>query len=355
MKEIKIIKLVSFLLFVIPIFALFFILLTTNHLVSYNSLYLPIGTQKGQKFKCNESNDLCRNIPLKKVKLTECFIKDYVKVYRKNGIVIDKHPVYHIGNAIDINKDVRSSENPIDFKKIGNDLYDFEIVLTDEINNQCIKFSKIFFLYKLFPKLENLYDYWSTKADFGVSKSVNPFIKGETSISNLVKRYPFYYIFKPLMYITSILMCIYWIRYYIFFKKNNFHENNKFLILGIMSSVFLFLHVFFLGTNYEIPNFQKIRRAIIASFILSEILAEFFLASKIYRLRFNLINKMRQKIILIKIIFVCTLIAITSITIGYMILFDPTQEFNNILEWNYFCFLLFFYFLSSIIWKNKRQ
>ena len=202
--------------------------------------------------------------------------------------------------------------------------------------------------------LENLYIYWQAKVKFGIAKSVNPFIKGETSISNIVKRYPFNYIFKPLMYITSILMCIYWINYYIFFKKNNFHENNKFLIFGIMSSVFLFLHVFFLGTNYEIPNFQKVRKVIIASFIFSEILAEFFLASKIYRLRFDLFKKMRQKIILIKMIFIYTLVAMTAISLGYMIIFDPTPVFNNILEWNYFCFLLFFYFLSSIIWKNKN-
>ena len=155
------------------------------------------------------------------------------------------------------------------------------------------------------------------------------------------------------MYITSILMCIYWINYYIFFKKNNLHENNKFLIFGIMSSVLLFLHVFFLGANYEIPNFQKIRRIIIASFIFSEILAEFFLANKIYRLRFNLFKKMRKKIIIIKIIFICALIAITSISLGYMIFFDPTKAFNNILEWNYFFFLLIFYLLSAMMWRRK--
>ena len=54
MKEIKIIKLVSFLLFVIPTFALFFILLTTNHLVSYTSLDLPIGTVKAQLHRSRE-------------------------------------------------------------------------------------------------------------------------------------------------------------------------------------------------------------------------------------------------------------------------------------------------------------
>ena len=102
-------------------------------------------------------------------------------------------------------------------------------------------------------------------------------------------------------------------------------------------------------------NFQKIRRVIIALFIFSEILAEFFLASKIYKLRFSLLNLMRKKIILTKMVFIYVLITITSISLGYMILFDQSQAFNNILEWNYFCFLLFFYFLSSIIWKNKNQ
>ena len=132
-------------------------------------------------------------------------------------------------------------------------------------------------------------------------------------------------------------------------------KSMKFLIFGIISSVLLFLHVLFLGANYEIPNFQKIRKVIMTSFIFSEILAEFFLASKIYRLRSNLLEKMRKKVILTKMIFVYTLITMTSISLGYMILFDPSQAFNNILEWNYFCFLLFFYFLSSIIWKNKNQ
>ena len=347
MKEIKIIKLASFLLFVIPISALFFILLATNHLVSYTSNEFPNGVQKEQKFNCNESNEMCRRITSerKKLKLTECSLKKYKHVYKKNGLVFDvaEHPTK------------MNEKEFLNFKIIENDRYDYEFILTDEINNNCIKLSKIFFLYKLFPKLENSYTYWQAKTDFAIGKSVNPFIKGETSISNIVKRYPFNYIFKPLMYITSILMCIYWINYYTFFKKNNFHGNNKFLVFGIMSSVLLFLHVFFLGTNYEIPYFQKIRRLIIASFIFSEILAEFFLASKIYKLRFDLFNQMRKKIIFTKMIFIYTLIIITVVSLSYMIIFDPTHAFNNILEWNYFCFLLFFYLLSSIIWKKKDK
>ena len=81
MKEIKIIKLVSFLLFLIPISALLFILLTTNHLVSYERIYYPNGIQKEQKFKCNESNNLCSDITGKPIKLTECSLKKFKQVY----------------------------------------------------------------------------------------------------------------------------------------------------------------------------------------------------------------------------------------------------------------------------------
>ena len=70
MKEIKIIKLVSFLLFVIPISALLFILSANNHLVTYSFDIYPNGIQKEQKIQCNESNDLCRNIPYGKIKFT---------------------------------------------------------------------------------------------------------------------------------------------------------------------------------------------------------------------------------------------------------------------------------------------
>ncbi len=336
MKEIKIIKLVSFLLFIIPLFTLLLILSVTNHLVSYSSAEFPYGLQKEQIIICNESNNFCEKRTFKKIKLTECSLNKYKIYLEKDGVVLDNYQL----------SDLK--------RKNSNFSYEIKIVLTEEIDNQCIKLSKIFFLYKLFPELESLYNYLNFKIDFAISESINPFIKGEASISNIVKRYPFNYIFKPLMYIVSILMCGYWINYYIFFKKNNFYENNKYLIFGIISSVLLFLHVLFLGADYEIPYFQKIRRLIIASFIFIEIFAEFLLAIKIYKLRFDLLNQMRKKVIFAKMIFVWALIMITVISLVYMILFDPGSAFNNILEWNYFCFLLFFYLLSSVIWKSKN-
>ena len=61
---------------------------------------------------------------------------------------------------------------------------------------------------------------------------------------------------------------------------------------------------------------------------------------------------MKKSIILSKIIFVYVAVLITITSLAYMALFDPTYKFNNILEWNYFVFLIFFYALSAVIWKK---
>ena len=37
---------------------------------------------------------------------------------------------------------------------------------------------------------------------------VNPFIYGETSISNIVKRFPINYFFKPILYISGIMISL---------------------------------------------------------------------------------------------------------------------------------------------------
>ena len=116
MKEIKIIKLVSFLLFAIPLSALLFVLSASNHLITYNAHSFPNGIQKEHKIICNESNEFCSAIPSKKIKLTECSLKKYKELYTKNGVVIkDTTSVDDILNVV---------------KKNKNDLFHFEIVWT---------------------------------------------------------------------------------------------------------------------------------------------------------------------------------------------------------------------------------
>ena len=198
---------------------------------------------------------------------------------------------------------------------------------------------------------------------FAASKPVFPFLYGETSISNIVKRFPQSYVFKPLLYLSSIFMILYWVNYQrIFIRLENTKKISKFLIFGIASSLFLFLHVLFLG--FDIDNsifkdvvdnslFKKIRRFIITAFIFSELTAQFFLARRILIIKNILFDYTYKTLIYLKITFVASILLITAIALLILILFDPGQTFNNLLEWNYFVFLLIFYALSVLLWKGR--
>jgi|ETNmetMinimDraft_16_1059900.scaffolds.fasta_scaffold145362_2 hypothetical protein len=74
---------------------------------------------------------------------------------------------------------------------------------------------------------------------------------------------------------------------------------------------------------------------------------------KIFILK-NLLSNYTYKILIyLKIIFVTIIVLITIIPASIQIIFESGKTFNNILEWNYFCFLLIFYLLSTKLWKKK--
>ena len=51
--------------------------------------------------------------------------------------------------------------------------------------------------------------------------TINPFLYGETSISNIAKRYPVNYFFKTLIFILSITLFLYWKQFNSFFPNNS--------------------------------------------------------------------------------------------------------------------------------------
>ena len=158
-------------------------------------------------------------------------------------------------------------------------------------------------------------------------------------------------------------MILYWINYQrIFIRLENTKKISKFLIFGIASSLFLFSHVLFLGFDIGdsifkdvVDNslFKKIRRYIIMAFIFSELTAQFFLARRIFIIKNILFDYTYKTLIYLKIIFVASILLITAIAVLILILFDPGKTFNNVLEWNYFIFLLIFYVLSTLLWRGK--
>jgi hypothetical protein len=337
MNEILKIKISSLILFFFPLIAILLPIFILNHIISYDQDWFPQAKVGEYKIECNEQNNFCTNLSSKNqsvpLKLTDCTLIYYKKIYTANKKEISGN------DATSLRKEKKK--------------FNYEIHKTNKKNTECIKYSKLYFLYKLSPIAENIFVYWKNNADLGTSHTISPFTSGETSISNIVKRVPFNFIFKPLMFITSFFMFIYWFTYRSFFIKNNFNQNNKFFLFGILSSLCLFFHVYFLGTNIDVPIFDKIRRLVLLLFIIFEVLAEFFLARRIFVNKEYLENIMNEKIIKFKMIFVYTILIITMLSFIYVVFFETTNNFNNILEWNYFIFLIFFYFLSSIIWKKN--
>ncbi len=149
-------------------------------------------------------------------------------------------------------------------------------------------------------------------------------------------------------------MIFYWLNYQkIFSEINKERKKNIFLYFGIGSSLFLFLHVLFLGSEIDNELFKKFRRLIIISFIFFELTAQFFLVKKIILIK-NLLKKYTyEKVIITKVFFVYVILVLTFLILLLLIFYDLPSFVNNVIEWNYFLILLVFYFLSSIMWIKK--
>ena len=187
----------------------------------------------------------------------------------------------------------------------------------------------------------------------GTAETVNPMINGETSISNIVKRFPINYLFKPLMYLSVILMILYWYSYNLVLNKIfEAKRINVFFIFGFLSAVFLLLHVFFLGKVYDVKIYTQIRRSYIVFFILFELLAQAYLLSFIWKKRRELKNYFFNFILVLKLIFVSFVCISTTLILVILIFYDLSPKIDYALEWNYFLILLIYYLLSFFIWKK---
>ena len=126
-----------------------------------------------------------------------------------------------------------------------------------------------------------------------------------------------------------------------------------FLIFGVLSAIFLFLHVYFLGKKYEIEIFNQIRRSYIVFFILFEILAQAYLLKLIWKQRNDLKDYFYEKVLISKLTFVLFICIGSLILLLILVFYDLAAKVDYILEWNYFLILLIYYFLSFLIWKKS--
>mgnify|MGYP001432308835 CR=1 FL=1 len=241
-------------------------------------------------------------------------------------------------------------------KNFANQKIIIEPYIFKEIDKRCIKNFKIYDLYKIFPypfEKINLIKQNINYISATGSNTINPFFYGETTISNIAKRYPVNYFFKTLMLILSTCLFFYWRKLN---KILNLLENNKntelFYFFGLLSAISLLFHILFLGIIFENQFLNKIRSSFIIFFILFEISAQIILTIKLNKIKKNILSFLNLNILKIKIIYVAIIIPASLFAI--YIITKLENKFENMVEWNFFLYLLFFYILTFMIVKKNH-
>ncbi len=350
-------RLISFFLFLSASLALLASLWVNNYLVSFKFIYGPDGNYylsetpgetRDFLLDCNLENNYCQNEETKDIKLKKntslgsCFKYKLNFNYQIDGKAYDYKEIFQ-GLHQSLKTEFRS-------KKI---FYRITVANLEDI--KCIKNDDAFKYYKIFPIFyESIIKLINSGISLGSATKVNPFLYGELSISNMVKRFPVNLVFKSLLYISVILMIFYWINYNYLFKQLISDKKNYFFIFGLGSAIFLFLHVLFLGWDIQNEIFKDIRRIIIVFFIIFEVIAQVLLSMALYKNINSLIKFCHVYIIKFKIFFVSIVIFLTLFVLVLLIFKDLPDEIDYILEWNYFLGLLFFYLLSSLMFKRTN-
>ena len=352
-NNIRILRIIALLLFIAPALGLVGSLLVNNYLVKFNFTphikynFKENRTGNSVIFICNKENNYCSFTDVEDFSKINTDLEQPKKLDECNIYEIKNSYYYKDGGNLKLvsYKDIESFDKEF--------LIKYEV--TDKLSPNCILNSKSKTYYDLFPIFyETIYKIKSNeKTNLGTTDRVNPFIYGETSISNIVKRFPINYFFKPILYISVVFMISYWIYYNRVFKdfiKSS--ENFYFFKFGILSAIFLLLHVFFLGWTFESELLTKLRRTLIIFFILFEVLAQAFLIKKIFFIKDKMKDYIYSMVVYLKFLFVVTICLTTFSILMILMIFDLSPKVDYILEWNYFLVLLFFYFLSFLMWKK---
>ena len=376
-KIIRRLRINSFLLFIIPLIVIVGSLQIHNFLVNFNYSLLvnyPYLTDvPGDEFKinCTKDNGYCLGISMSNKKFTDtktenvfkestvtklddCFINYVEGVFLINGKSYATSKSDAVPTALFYLNGTGAKSKWILKKEFINSKIELKKYVTNKKNKYCIKNDPTYyFLYKYFPPISYLIGEKLKGVILGTNTEVNPFLYGEVSISNLVKRHPINIFFKSLLYIGVILMTMYWYNYNSIFKIILNTKTNIFYFFGLGSAALLFLHVYFLGTTSNNEILKDFRRIVIVLFILFEVVAQTLLAFKIYKNKDSLSKYCYKLIVLTKIFFVSFIVAITVIILIILSIYNLASNVDYILEWNYFIVLLIFYLLSSLMWKKK--
>ena len=174
-----------------------------------------------------------------------------------------------------------------------------------------------------------------------------PVLDGCTSISRTGRYFPVNIFFKFFMFLSGILIILYWhLNLQNFKTKNRLSLINYAYIIGLISIFFLFLYLIFLGENNYYRFFRKVG---IFIYILFSIIAELILAI-IYFKKLNYFNINFTKFKLSLSIF---LVILGIVLFPFMIMkLENVSEIRNIISWNYFFLIQINYLITFFIWKK---
>ena len=180
-----------------------------------------------------------------------------------------------------------------------------------------------------------------------------PYLDGSLSISRASRTFPQYLIFKPGMVLTAILLCIYWYKNNSLINqfKNEIDKKNAFMIFGVLSAIFLVIHSLLLGVETDIKIFKFLRRVVLLSFIIFEIVAQTMLVLNFYKLKQQINDYFNLSVLKLKIILVSVLITVAVLSVPILIT-SGNVHFKHGLEWNYFIGVILFYLLTRFFWKK---
>ena len=179
-----------------------------------------------------------------------------------------------------------------------------------------------------------------------------PYLDGSLSISRASRTFPQYLIFKPAMIITAIMLYYYWLNNNNLFNKfKSTRINYKFKTFGILSAIFLAIHSIFLGIKFDIQIYKLMRRVVLLSFIIFEIIAQGILVYHFFKIKDKISKLINKKILAIKIVLVSVLAVVALLSLPLLVTKGNTH-FKHALEWNYFVGVILFYLFSRFFWKR---
>ena len=180
-----------------------------------------------------------------------------------------------------------------------------------------------------------------------------PNLDGCTSISRVGRYEPVKYFFKPFMYLFGVFLLLYWREN--FLKLRLLISNNRQLLLtyivGIISVLFLFLYIFYLGENNIYRFFRKIG---IYIYIFFTIVAQLLLAIQYIKLKNE--KRLNYKFVKFKLLLSILLILFGIIVLPVLVTkIESFPEIKNIISWNYFLFIQIYYLITFFCWKPQSH